>query len=100
MIDDDYKDIVTQIRSVLFLSTPHRGTDLAEMLNRILSVSLSIYSPKNYISELNRNSPALEDINETFRNVASNLDVYSFYETLETAVGPRRVVGVFEHAGL
>lgn len=100
LIDDDYKDIVTQIRSVLFLSTPHRGTDLAEMLNRILSVSLSIYSPKTYISELNRNSPALEDINETFRNIAPNLDVYSFYETLETAVGPRRVVGVFEHVGL
>ena len=84
--------MVAQIRSVLFLSTPHRGTNLAEMLNRILSVSLSIYSPKKYISELIRNSPVLEEMNETFRNIAPQLEIFSFYETHETPVGPRGIV--------
>lgn len=93
--NDDYKSIVAQIRGVLFLSTPHRGTNLAEMLNRILSVSIfTNHAPKHYLAELNRNSLALEDINETFRNFASRLQIFSFYETLQTSVGPKSLVRV------
>ncbi len=77
---------------MLFLATPHRGTNLAEALNRILSASLSTYSPKKYLSDLRRNSSALEEINETFRNIAPNLDIFSFYETLETSMGPSHIV--------
>jgi pimeloyl-ACP methyl ester carboxylesterase len=83
-----YKDIVTQIHAVLFLSTPHRGTDLATVLNRILTVSIFMQSPKQYITELQKSSPTIENLNEGFANHAAELQIFSFYETLETPVGP------------
>jgi len=85
--------MVDQIRAVLFLSTPHRGTDLAETLNRILSVSIFNHAPKQYINELKQNSPLIQDINEDFRNYSPKLQIFSFYETLKTAMGPKNLVG-------
>jgi hypothetical protein len=90
--NNNHKDIVEQVRAVLFLSTPHRGTDLAETLNRILSVSIFNHKPKQYINELRQNSSLIQDLNEDFRNYASKLQIFSFYETLKTAVGPKNIV--------
>ena len=85
--NNDYKDIVTQIRAVLFLSTPHRGSNLAAVLNRILTVSIFMQSPKQYIAELEKSSPSIETLNEGFANHAAEIQIFSFYETLETSVG-------------
>ncbi|KAL8712658.1 MAG: hypothetical protein Q9220_003190 [cf. Caloplaca sp. 1 TL-2023] len=90
--DEQYQSTVESACAVLFLSTPHRGTNLAELLNRILSVSVFNHSPKQYISELKQNSPALQDINEQFRNIAPKLEIFSFFETQQTAVGPRKMM--------
>ena len=75
---------------MVFLATPHRGTDLAKLLNRMLFVSFQ--SPKDFIVDLRRSSAALEEINEQFRHVAPKLSIFSFYETLPTHVGPKKVV--------
>lgn len=90
--DDEFKGPISQVKAVLFLATPHQGTNLAETLNRILSVSIFNHTPKQYISELKQNSPSIEDINEEFRKHAPRLQIFSFYETLETAIGPKRVM--------
>ncbi|KAL8804009.1 MAG: hypothetical protein Q9223_005944 [Gallowayella weberi] len=90
--DNQYREIIASARAVLFLSTPHRGTNLAELLNRILAVSVFNHSAKQYIAELRQNSPALQDINEQFRQVAPRLTIFSFYETQQTAVGPRKMM--------
>ncbi|KAL8671569.1 MAG: hypothetical protein Q9168_003931 [Polycauliona sp. 1 TL-2023] len=90
--DDQYMKYVKATSAILFLSTPHRGTNFAELLNKILTVSLFNHSPKHYIAELRQNSPALQDINEQFRNIAPRLDIFSFYETQQTAVGPRKMM--------
>ena len=74
----------------MFLATPHRGTGLAELLNRMLFVSFQ--SPKDFIVDLSRKSAALEEINEQFRHVAPTISIFSFYETLPTHVGPKKVV--------
>lgn len=90
--DPQYKGVIESIRAIVFLSTPHRGTNLAETLNRILSVSLFNHSPKQYIAELNRNSPAIHDVNEQFKNIAPRLELASLYETQPTPIGPRKIV--------
>lgn len=90
--DPQYRDIVRSIRSALFFSTPHRGTNLAELLNRILTVSIFNHSPKQYVTELQRNSPALQDISEQFRNVAPKLQLFSLYETQPTPMGPKKLM--------
>lgn len=90
-INDDYQDVVSQIRAVLFLSTPHRGTDLSKTLSLILSATLN-FSSKKYLYELERNSFTIEDLNEAFRSHARELEIFSFYETLKTKIGPKSIV--------
>ena len=50
------------------------------------------HNPKQYISELNKNSSFIEGLNEDFRNVAPKLRIFSFYETLETSVAYKSMV--------
>jgi len=85
-------NIISSISAIVFLATPHRGTSLAEILNRILAVSIFTHSSKQYIADLNRNSPALEEINEQFRHIAPRLRIVSFYETLQTTIGVKKMV--------
>ncbi|KAK4234432.1 hypothetical protein C8A03DRAFT_37793 [Achaetomium macrosporum] len=94
-LNDEFRDIISMIRAVLFLATPHRGTDLAPMLNRLLlSLSFVGHSPKEYITQLARRSPTIDELNEAFRHHASKLHIFSFYETLATATGPMSVMVV------
>lgn len=88
--DDNYKDIIRSISAIVFLSTPHRGTHLAETLNRILAVSFQ--SPKHFIADLDKNSTTIEDLNEQFRHLAPRLSLWSFYETLPTSIGLKKLI--------
>ncbi|KAK7756561.1 hypothetical protein SLS62_001398 [Diatrype stigma] len=84
--DPEYEPIIKAISAITFLATPHRGTNLAEKLNRILQSTL-ITNSKQYISDLAKNSFTLQKLNEQFRHVAPRLDIVSFYETQPTAMG-------------
>jgi triacylglycerol esterase/lipase EstA (alpha/beta hydrolase family) len=83
--DPTYKSIIKAVSSIIFLSTPHRGTNLAETLNRILQVSF-ITSPMQFIAELAAGSQTMQKLNEQFRHVAPKLQIVSFYETRPTAM--------------
>lgn len=83
--DPEYANIVKAITSIIFLSTPHRGTNLAATLNRILKMSLGT-APKQFIADLTLGSQALQKLNESFRHVAEKLQVISFYETRPTTM--------------
>jgi hypothetical protein len=72
---------------MVFLATPHKGTDFGETLNMILKM-MPGGCPKHYIAELEKNSASLNDINEQFRNVCCDLKLVSFHETRETKVAP------------
>ncbi|KAI0436723.1 hypothetical protein F4803DRAFT_207941 [Xylaria telfairii] len=88
--DENYQELVQAVSAIVFLSTPHRGTNLAEILNRVLAASFQ--STKNFISDLNKSSPAIEELNEQFRHLAPRLSIWSFYETLATPIGPRKIM--------
>lgn len=94
--DIKYSGIVSSIKAILFLATPHRGSNLAEILNRILAVSVFNHSPKLYIEELKNGSQTVEALNEHFRHIAPRLDIISFYETLPTSIGPKKLVCLWE----
>ena len=87
--DDTYRDLVLAMQAVIFLSTPHRGTQLADTLQKILAVTLR---SKDYLSELNASSHTLEDLNEQFRHVGQRLSIVSFYETLATEIGFAKIM--------
>lgn len=85
--DPEYEDVVKAVTAILFMSTPHRGTHLAETLKRILKVSLVSTTPQQYINDLVNNSGAIQKINEQFRHFATKISIVSFYETRRTAMG-------------
>lgn len=75
-----------RIRCIFFLATPHRGSDYAALLNNILAVT-GILSSRHYITDLMKGSTSAQLINEDFEKYASNLSVFSFYETLRMSIG-------------
>jgi triacylglycerol esterase/lipase EstA (alpha/beta hydrolase family) len=83
--DPTYAAIIKSVSSIIFLATPHRGTNLAETLNRILQVSF-ITNPMQFIAELAAGSQTLQKLNEQFRHVAPKLQIVSFYETRPTTM--------------
>lgn len=94
--DPDYEQIVKAISAITFLATPHRGTNLADILNRVLQTTV-VSNSKMYISELSRNSFTLQKLNEQFRHIAPRLDIVSFYETRPTSVGVKNASLVSPH---
>ncbi|KEY73634.1 hypothetical protein S7711_09675 [Stachybotrys chartarum IBT 7711] len=88
--DENYKSIIASVSAIVFLSTPHRGTNLADTLNRIVAATLQ--PSKSFISDLVKSSNIIEELNEQFRHVAPKLSIWSFYETLATSIGPRKVM--------
>jgi hypothetical protein len=83
--DPMYEAIITSVSSIIFFATPHRGTNLAETLNRILQVCFTT-NPTQFIAELAQASQTLQKLNEQFRHVAPKLQIVSFYETRPTKV--------------
>ena len=87
--DPEYESIVRATSAIIFLATPHRGTNLAELLDRILR-SAFVSNSKQYVSELAKNSFTLQKLNEQFRHIAPRLDIVSFYETRSTSIGLKK----------
>lgn len=83
--DAFYSTLMKRFRAMYFFATPHLGSDLAKLLERILGITNSSLA---YVSELKRGSQALQSINEEFRKHASGLDLCSFYEMQKLKVGP------------
>ena len=79
-------DIAGRVHSIFFLATPHRGSDMATVLENMLAVA---WGKKPYVADLTPNSAALSAINDAFRHFAPELRLWSFYETL-----PMRSAGV------
>lgn len=84
------KSLATRMQCLAFLATPHRGSDMAVLLNNILSAAG--LSSRPYISDLAKNSPSLDIINDDFRHYADNVHLWSFYETLKTNLGMQSVM--------
>ncbi|KAK6076047.1 NACHT and WD domain-containing protein [Seiridium cupressi] len=84
-LDSRYASIAKSMKAVIFLATPHRGADLSGILNRLLSISFR--GSKQYVTELSKHGSFLRTVNEQFRHIADRLEIFSFYETLQTSLG-------------
>ena len=82
---------------MMFLGTPHHGSNLAKVLNAVLAASTIGLTPKHYIAELAEDSTMIEDLNEQFRHYAADLQIASFYETRYTSLGLKKMVQSLNH---
>jgi len=76
--------LARRIHSMFFLGTPHRGSNLATILDTILTTS---GIKKSYVGDLGQTSQSMTSINADFRHVAPALKLWSFYETLPVRSG-------------
>ncbi|KAJ5684478.1 uncharacterized protein N7477_000823 [Penicillium maclennaniae] len=72
-----HKALAGRFAAFYFLATPHRGADSAKMLKNLLKVAYD----RAYIGDLERNSGAVQVINDEFRNFLVGPELWSFYET-------------------
>ena len=84
--DTAYETLAKRLRAMIFLATPHRGSDSAQQLSNILKASLP-HGSKAYVGDLEPGSGALQSINEDFRHYSNDVQIRSFYETLKTQIG-------------
>ncbi|KAI0099640.1 hypothetical protein GGR51DRAFT_551995 [Nemania sp. FL0031] len=77
--DIAYKALAERVHSMFFLGTPHRGSDLASILQSMLMVT---WRRKPFVNDLLPNCSTLAEINDSFRHYAVDLRLWSFYETL------------------
>ena len=77
--DPNCSEIYARIHSMFFLATPHRGADSANLLKNLLRVT----GPKAYINDLQPGSTSSQVINDEFRHAYGNVQLYSFFETLQ-----------------
>lgn len=80
-----YKDLAGRIYGIFFLGTPHHGSDMAGILENML---MAVWGKKPFVTDLKAGSSALAMIRDRFRHVAIDLALWTFYETLPTALGP------------
>lgn len=86
ILSKDVPEFKERIRCIFFLATPHRGSDYASLLNNVLAIS-GVLSPRRYIADLMTGSTSAQLINEDFSKHATELPVFSFYETLRMSLG-------------
>ncbi|KAK7708036.1 hypothetical protein SLS64_006858 [Diaporthe eres] len=82
--DDSISSLAKRLHSIYFLATPHRGSDSAKLLKNILQMASS---NRAYIDDLDRNSGAIQSINDAFRNFSGEVKLWSFYETQKLNIG-------------
>ncbi|PVH82277.1 hypothetical protein DL98DRAFT_143111 [Cadophora sp. DSE1049] len=99
-VDESFRDVVSSVKSIVFLATPHGGSDLSRTLADLLSVT---GRPK-YTNVAHLKDQSISQINEEFRHVSgghmSDLKLASFYETRATSLGVQKTLIVRKDAAV
>jgi triacylglycerol esterase/lipase EstA (alpha/beta hydrolase family) len=80
-----FNELGTRIHSIYFLATPHRGSDLAQTLHKVLRSTPA--GNKAFIGNLERGSEAINILNDQFRHVCKGIAIHSFTESVPTNWG-------------
>jgi len=84
--DPSCAEIASRVQAMIFLATPHRGSNLAIVLSNMLRFVLTVPS-KAYVDSLIPSSEVIQTINDEFRHVYQGIQITSFFETEETRLG-------------
>jgi hypothetical protein len=93
-IDDvDYHDLRGPIFGIIFLSTPHRGSEIASHGSPFMQMTKVVNYPisglagnmrSDLVQGLRRNEPVLIDIGKNFRNLIGPIKIASCFEKVIT----------------
>ncbi|KAK3388025.1 hypothetical protein B0H63DRAFT_542573 [Podospora didyma] len=85
-------DLATRIKCLVFLGTPHHGSNSAERLDRILRSGANPLRPRDFVGDLRPESLSNQTINDEFRYIAEDYDLLSFWEARPSPGGLGYVV--------
>src|SRR5438045_4206046 len=74
--DPNYVKLLSNIKGIVFLATPHRGANLAILLRRLLTVT---FSRRVFVNQLLPNCETLMEINTAFSHRAPTLHLMSLF---------------------
>ncbi|OAA74223.1 ankyrin repeat protein [Cordyceps fumosorosea ARSEF 2679] len=86
--DAKYRDILDECYGIAFFGTPHQGSSylamhsLAGSVQRLLQLSAPL--PETLTADLRVGSSLLSHIDEDFKEIASDLRIWTFYETIDS----------------
>ena len=83
--------LVRRFQTILFLATPHRDWEQADLLAKIIGISSG---SKLSRPDLLLSSQSILTMNDEFSRYCQHLKIYSFYETLPTPLGLTRTLVV------
>jgi hypothetical protein len=78
-----YSHIINNVIGIIFLGTPHRGADLADILKAVLRVS---FSDRKFAMDLSSTSQTIKEINQLFKARSEKLELVSFWESTSKPV--------------
>jgi len=81
-----YLGIRTSTAGIVFLATPHQGSNAANFGNIIAGVANAVtpgisFLNRDMIRDLKKGSPALFEISSKFSNICTGISIHTFYET-------------------
>ena len=82
---DDFNNIRLSTAGIVFLGTPHHGSDAAAYG---VWLAQAVRHDKTILKALKKHSSALDEIAQDFETSYRDADVVCFYENKETAYGP------------
>lgn len=91
-IDRRFTRMVSSVTGIVFLATPHRGSQYAKILSRVLAAGSMLAPPKEYVSALEQDSPTIQDISGVFSHHCEELVLVSFYETLPVRLSITKLI--------
>lgn len=84
---ESFRDILVSTHAVMFLGTPHSGTngvELVKLMNSVMSIFLE--TSETVLKHLKRNSEELYNIQESYISASRKIDAMFFYEAYKTPI--------------
>ncbi|KAF8861886.1 hypothetical protein BDZ45DRAFT_231863 [Acephala macrosclerotiorum] len=90
-VNTNYQQIGRRIHSLYFLATPHQGSESSQLAQTLISLS-PFHGEKPFVQDLKPTSAMIQLINSEFPRYSQDVQLFSFYETLETWAGSSRMI--------
>jgi hypothetical protein len=77
-LDPVFEKIKNDTLGIAFIATPHRGADLAKLLEGVLAIC---FSKRPFVGDLKTSGQTVREINNSFKHCSTGLVLYSFWES-------------------
>jgi protein SERAC1 len=97
-ISSKYHEVMENVEGIVFLATPHKGSELANFLGKLIGVSAIAKDLKRgksgrKIGENGSSSKNLGELNNSYRKYFSSIKIHVFYEKKKTTL--KKIFGIF-----